>query len=143
MSVIVGRNATIAVGAAGAAASACYGVNGLQSWSIDAPDSIDVTVAGNTHKKMILGLGAGMITAELIVDSDDAQSNRIADLLVDSFNGTACNAYFSSDGGTTWDYSWRVLVSANFNTGGPNDAAKRTVTFYRQFDIDPVDGDAV
>lgn len=138
MSVVTGRNAVIKIGTSTDAASAADVLTGLQNWSIDAPDTIDVTVAGNAHKRMIAGLQAGMITAETIDDDDAALATAVTSGLAN----TASNVYFYSDGGTTPDYSWRAIVTSNFNTSGPNDAAKRTVTFYRQADVDPANGNA-
>jgi hypothetical protein len=130
--IVVGRNALIKIGGTSATTITAEPIVGLQSWSVDAPDTIDVTVAGSGHKRMIVGLQPGMITAEVIEDIDD---DALALRLSESLAGNASNVFFSSDAGATWDYMWRALVTANYNTGGPNDVAKRTITFYRQENV--------
>jgi hypothetical protein len=132
MAVTVGRDAVIKIGPNDEGPASATTLTGLVSWTIDAPDSIDVTVAGNAHKKMIVGLQAGMITAEVIADADAT----LAAALTDGLAGDTLNCYFYDDGGTTPVYAWECLVTGSFQTGGPNAEARRTITFYRQAEGD-------
>jgi hypothetical protein len=143
MSVTVGRNAVIKIGTIAGSpqdASQATAMTGLVSFSYDAPDTIDVTVAGLDHKKMITGLKPGVVTAEVIEDGD----GLLAGALVAGLTNGARNVYFYDDGGITPidGMSWRAIVTADYKTGGPNDAAKRTVKFYCQFEVDPLTGAA-
>ncbi|CAB4172772.1 hypothetical protein UFOVP1476_42 [uncultured Caudovirales phage] len=128
MAVTVGRNAVIKIGANSGDDTGAIALTGLVSWTVDAPDTIDVTVAGNDHKKMIVGLQAGMITAEVIADGDAT----LATAITNGLSGTTMNCYFYADGGTTPVYAWESFVTGSFQTGGPNAESRRTITFYRQ-----------
>ena len=132
MAVTVGRNAVIKIGPNDEGPAGATSLTGLVSWTVDAPDTIDVTVAGNDHKKMIVGLQAGMITAEVIADGDAT----LAAAITDGLSGTTVNCYFYADGGTTPVYAWESFVTGSFQTGGPNAESRRTITFYRQAEGD-------
>lgn len=126
MSALLGRTATIRLGTDAPGSE----IKGLQSWSTDAPETIDVTVAGDTHRKSAVGLLSGQITAELIVDSDDT---ALVTAVTNGFAGTPTNCYFRIDGESSEpDIAWSALVMSSLSTGGPADAAKRTLTFHRQ-----------
>lgn len=130
MSAKLGRKATIRLGTDSAGSE----IKGLVSWSTDAPETIDVTVAGDTHRRSAVGLLAGTITAEVILDGDDT---ALAAALTAGFAGTTTDTYFRIDGESSEpDFAWECLVMGSLSTGGPADAARRTITFHRQADIE-------
>jgi hypothetical protein len=138
MAAVTGRAASIRL----VTDNVANAIVGLVSWSTDAPATIDVTTAGNDgFTKQAIGLKSGTITAEVIIDADDT---NLVTALSNGFEGVTTDCYFRiNDPETidptatpvTADYAWSAYVVGTLTTSGPGDAARRTITFYRQDDL--------